>query len=235
MEKLLTGALIAIGLLTTHAAIAQAPPPSAGKPAPTGAPAPTAIIPPPLPNQTTPPPLPPSEASTFFVEANGRPEGPLTLQQMAERIAARRLTATTLVWRSGTPNWQQAQHIAELRPLFSNVPPPPPPERVFERLMLGTWEEQSRQGAIVVMTTLRFGPEGTFSGVQRSQMAGTNLPPLATPVNGTWRVEVVDERRFVLTLSPRDGTRPASATHTMIDENQIRNEETGAIARRVNR
>lgn len=241
-EKWLIRAAIVISLLGAQAVTAQTPVPNAGKPAPMGAPAspvqptpaPTASVPPPLPNATTPPPLPPTEAPTFFVEANGRPEGPLTLQQVAERITARSLTGSTLVWRSGTPNWQQAQQVAELRPYFATVPPPEPRERRFERLMIGTWEEQSRQGPVMVVTTMRFSPDGTFSGVQRSQMAGTNLPPLATPVSGSWRVEAISEQRFVLTLNPREAVRPSSATHTVMGDHQIRNEETGAVARRIN-
>ncbi|MFD0330168.1 DUF4339 domain-containing protein [Streptacidiphilus monticola] len=38
------------------------------------------------------------------------------------------LTRTTLVWRNGQANWQPAEQIAELAPLFANVPPPLPPQ-----------------------------------------------------------------------------------------------------------
>jgi hypothetical protein len=46
------------------------------------------------------------------------------LQQQA---ASGGLTRASLVWRAGMAQWIKAGDVAELAPLFANVPPPIPP------------------------------------------------------------------------------------------------------------
>lgn len=231
--RLVAPALV-IGVMAASVAAAQGvegPKPGTAGPA---APAPSGDRPPPLTRPAAPAQVPVGEAPAFFVDVNGQPQGPFTLQQLAEWAAAGRLSAETLVWRRGTPDWQPAQLMPELRPMLSAGPPAVPHRMRFERFMLGTWEEQSRHGTISVSTTLRFASDGSFSGVQRSQLAGTSAPALATPVTGTWSVEAMGDRRFVLTLTPREeGFRRQVTTQILVDDQQIRNEETGAISRRV--
>jgi uncharacterized RDD family membrane protein YckC len=55
----------------------------------------------------------------------GTPAGPISPEEMQERINAGRVTRATLVWRSGFGGWQPAGQT-ELAALFSGSAPPPP-------------------------------------------------------------------------------------------------------------
>ena len=55
----------------------------------------------------------------FFYLSDGQSLGPLFLEQMQDRIAARQLFAEDLVWQEGTPQWVAAREIPEL---FANNP-----------------------------------------------------------------------------------------------------------------
>lgn len=191
--------------------------------------------PPPLPAQDQPPPLPQRPPSAFHVENQGRAEGPLSFEQVAERIRAGTLARTTLVWKAGTPAWQKAEEVEELAALFAARPPEFAPALRLERLILGTWQLSAPVAGMNMVTTLRYHPDGTYSGVQQAQMIAVNAPPVAIPVSGRWSIEVVSDSQFALTLTPADGTMRQTATITVIDENTLRNETAGAIARRVAR
>jgi len=69
-----------------------------------------------------PPPLP---AAWHFAE-NGRPMGPATAAQLADAVAAGRVTRETLVWTNGMAAWTPAGRVAELAALFGGSPPPLP-------------------------------------------------------------------------------------------------------------
>ena len=61
----------------------------------------------------------------FFIIENGQQVGPLTIAQLAEK----KITAETLVWREGMPDWQPAWKVDELRYILGEtktVPPVPP-------------------------------------------------------------------------------------------------------------
>jgi hypothetical protein len=191
--------------------------------------------PPPLPGQDQPPPLPQRPAVTFHVENQGRAEGPLSLDHVAERIRAGTLARTTLVWKAGTPAWQRAEEIEELAAFFAARPPELSLAHRLERLILGTWQLSGPMAGMHVVTTLRYHPDGTYSGVQQAQMLAVNAPPVSIPVSGRWSIEVVSDSQFALTLTPADGTMRQTATITVLDENTLRNETAGAIARRVAR
>lgn len=191
--------------------------------------------PPALPGQDQPPPLPQRPPIAFHVESQGRAEGPLSLEQVAERIRAGTLARTTLVWRAGTPAWQKAEEVEELAALFAARPPAFSPAHRHERLILGTWQLSGPMAGMTVVTTLRYHPDGTYSGVQQAQMIAVNAPPVSIPVSGRWSIEVVSDSQFALTLTPADGTMRQTATITVLDGNTLRNETAGAIARRVAR
>jgi hypothetical protein len=190
--------------------------------------------PPPLPGQDQPPPLPQRPAVTFHVENQGRAEGPLSLDQVGERILAGTVARTTLVWKAGTPAWQKAEEVEELAALFGARPPDLPLASRIERLILGTWQLRTRSSGMDQLVTLRYHPDGSFSGVQHVQMLTVNAPPVSIPVSGRWSIEIVSDSQFALTLTPSDGLRQ-TATITVLDENTLRNETAGAIARRVAR
>jgi membrane protease subunit (stomatin/prohibitin family) len=72
-------------------------------------------------------PPPVSLKVQFYVAVNGQQAGPFdmsTLQQMAQ---AGQLTRDSLVWKQGMAAWDVAGKIAEMSPLFADVPPPLPP------------------------------------------------------------------------------------------------------------
>lgn len=192
-------------------------------------------VPPPLPGTTAPPPPPPSEPAMFFIERDGQPEGPLSRKQLQDRIVGGQVTPTTQVWRRGMAAWQPAGQVEELRSAFYATPPPVPPERLLARYMVGVWEQAARQAGVVVVTAIRFEADGSYAGVQRTQSLSVNHPPLTLPVSGQWRVQRIDETRFSLTMTPRDGGFPQTITLARIDENSVRNEEAGTIARRIGR
>jgi membrane protease subunit (stomatin/prohibitin family) len=69
-----------------------------------------------------PPPLP---AIRWHVAAEGQATGPFSGDQLTEAVAAGRLGADTLVWRSGMTEWTPAGRVPDLAGLF---PPAPPAE-----------------------------------------------------------------------------------------------------------
>lgn len=74
---------------------------------------------------SAPPPLPTS--APLHIAENGRPAGPFPAGQWPALVAAGRLTPTTLVWRSGDPQWTPARDHPEITVLFGDTPPPLPP------------------------------------------------------------------------------------------------------------
>jgi len=74
---------------------------------------------------TVPPPPPP--LMQFFAVIGGQQQGPFTIQQCADLVANKQITAETLVWKQGMANWAQAKTVPEFVSMFSPVAPPPPP------------------------------------------------------------------------------------------------------------
>lgn len=194
----------------------------------------TGGAPPPLLGRDAPPPLPQAEERAFFVDNQGQPEGPLTAKQVIDRIQNGQIRRSTLVWKRGTPDWRRAEDFGELRQAFAAAPPAVPQESRFERYMVGTWEGQAQQQqGMLVQSTIRYSPDGSFAGVQRIQIVGGSIAPVTMPVSGRWAVQAIGEARFVLTLTPSDGSPPVSGTFEVMDESTLRHEELNAVARRV--
>jgi len=74
-------------------------------------------------NSNVPPPLP-SMAATFFVASNGLQTGPFTNDQLMQMAQTGLLKRDSLVWKAGMSIWVAAETVAEIIPLFNNVPPP---------------------------------------------------------------------------------------------------------------
>jgi membrane protease subunit (stomatin/prohibitin family) len=72
----------------------------------------------------TPPPIP--GAAMFHVAVNGAQAGPFDMNALQQQAASGQLTRASLVWKNGMPQWMKAGDVAELAPLFANVPPPIP-------------------------------------------------------------------------------------------------------------
>ena len=75
--------------------------------------------PPPMPG-AVPPPLP---QLNLFVAVNGQQTGPFDVTAVQQMVYARTLTPDTLVWKQGMTAWSPASTVAELVPLFNNLPP----------------------------------------------------------------------------------------------------------------
>lgn len=71
------------------------------------------------------PPPPPTDA--WYLAVDGASQGPFTMAQIQSGIAAGQVTSTTLVWKSGMPQWLEAQSVAPLATAFSASTPPPIP------------------------------------------------------------------------------------------------------------
>lgn len=84
-------------------------------------------VPPQMPGMNV-PPVPP--VSQYNVAVNGQNTGPYTIQVLSQMAAGGQFTKDSLVWKSGMANWQKAEEVAELAPLFvpsaPSVPPIPP-------------------------------------------------------------------------------------------------------------
>ena len=62
----------------------------------------------------------------WHIAENGAPVGPFTSAQLAQAIAAGRVTRETLVWSPGMSAWMGASQLATLQGLFVSTPPPIP-------------------------------------------------------------------------------------------------------------
>lgn len=80
---------------------------------------------PPSAAEAMPPPLPASKR--FHIAINGQASGPFGSEGLQQRVDAGELTATTLVWAKGMPEWVAAGSVAELAELFDQDQPPPIP------------------------------------------------------------------------------------------------------------
>ena len=77
----------------------------------------------------TPPPFQPAggctspaaTTSTYFLQVDGKQEGPFPLAAVHEKISSRDVSATTPIWRDGLAAWAVAGDLPEFRSLF---PPP---------------------------------------------------------------------------------------------------------------
>ncbi len=63
-----------------------------------------------------PPPLPPT--AEFFMAVDGKPQGPLEVATLRQRVGDGSLTRDTLVWREGMAQWASAGTVPEVATLF---------------------------------------------------------------------------------------------------------------------
>jgi hypothetical protein len=75
--------------------------------------------------QAGPPPLPQPPSAQFYYSANGKPVGPVSLDEIQAKIAAGTITPDTLVWKTGAPNWVAAKEMSEVAALFGSKAPSP--------------------------------------------------------------------------------------------------------------
>jgi len=83
--------------------------------------------PPPGAGPTTPPPLPGPSNVQYYTAVNGQQIGPMSLDDMIQRIRDGQTGPADLVWKTGAPAWARADSYPELAAIFNAPPPPPPP------------------------------------------------------------------------------------------------------------
>jgi hypothetical protein len=213
----------------------EQPTPPGPPPAPPPPPPPPG--PPPLPQPPAPPkppPLPVPAAASFYVERQGQPFGPLTIEQISAEIKAGTITGQTLTWKSGDPAWLPANQQPDLKAVFATMPPPIPPETQWRQYIIGTWQVmvQNPQGmqGVVQTTTIQYRADGNFVGVISLQMQGG--PVSSQQVQGTWSVQSLGgPDQFVLTVSA--GGQTQTAQLRKVDDNTLANDAEGYQARRI--
>ena len=72
----------------------------------------------------TPPPLP--QQAAYFYAVNGQQLGPATVAELTRLYASKTITADSLVWKQGMPNWAALNTVAELQTILGSTPPPLP-------------------------------------------------------------------------------------------------------------
>lgn len=72
-----------------------------------------------------PPPIP---ASVYHVAVNGQPTGPFDIPTLMQMASSGQFTRSSLVWKTGMPEWAKAETVDELKDVLTNVMPPIPPE-----------------------------------------------------------------------------------------------------------
>src|SRR5205823_2744618 len=73
----------------------------------------------------SPPPVP-GAGPMFHVAVGQNQAGPYDVAALQQQVASGQLTRASLVWKQGMAQWTKAGDVAELAPLFANVPPPLP-------------------------------------------------------------------------------------------------------------
>lgn len=71
----------------------------------------------------TPPPVP---VVAYHVVINGQAAGPFDLAALKQMALAGQFTVASLVWKAGMAEWQKAEMVDELKPVFAEVPPAVP-------------------------------------------------------------------------------------------------------------
>lgn len=71
--------------------------------------------------------FPPSVPNAvYYVAINGQPNGPYELHVLSAMAANGQISAESLVWKQGMPQWRCANEIEELKEIFTNAIPPIP-------------------------------------------------------------------------------------------------------------
>ncbi len=75
--------------------------------------------------QTDPPPPIPASIS-YYIAIAGQQQGPFSIAQLQQKIQAKEVLRTTLVWHSDLEKWTKAEQLPILSGSFKHLPPPLP-------------------------------------------------------------------------------------------------------------
>ena len=71
-----------------------------------------------------PPPIP--QTAMYYLVLNGGQAGPYDAHTIVESVRNGKISADTLIWKQGMPNWSKISQLSEFSSMF-NCPPPMPP------------------------------------------------------------------------------------------------------------
>jgi hypothetical protein len=190
-----------------------------------------------------PPPLP--SKPKFFYNDGGKPSGPINISDLKAKLAEGTIRRETLVWKSGTPNWVPAREVPELATgtCAAGCNPSPDDGRPDIRsFFVGTWATEApgpggAEGPAKMVVTL--GQDGKVQGTYTVHLAGSGATAVI-PVNGTWSVAPLSEKKANLTLDlhVRDNAgqeRGVNQTVAMeiVDQDTVRDTAQGTVTKRV--
>lgn len=199
-----------------------------------------------------PPALPGAAASTFHIDEGGSPSGPLTLDQLRQRVAAGTLTAATLAWTEGMPGWQPAAQVTGLSSLFqqsatpgfpTTASPPATPAADPQRFLVGRWQVKGKlpmgdQGPTDGEITMTYNPDGSFlmAGLYQVPHPQAGVIPIQTHMTGQWQVNGVDANGAIGLFLTGDMRMEAPAqynipvqTESMIEDDALQVVDTNTI------
>ena len=73
---------------------------------------------------SVPPPIP--QTAMYYLVLNGGQAGPYDAHTIVESVRNGKISAETLIWKQGMPNWSKISQLSEFSSMF-NCPPPMPP------------------------------------------------------------------------------------------------------------
>ena len=68
----------------------------------------------------------------YYILQNNIKQGPFT----EEELSNKNITAHTMVWRAGFPNWKEAKDVPELTGILTSLPPEPPTQNAMPKTWL---------------------------------------------------------------------------------------------------
>lgn len=75
---------------------------------------------------TNPYSTPPIPVASYYLVINGSQHGPYNAEQIKQMITTHSISAETLAWKEGIPNWTPLSSLSEFSAFFKQVPPPIP-------------------------------------------------------------------------------------------------------------
>lgn len=61
---------------------------------------------------------------SWYYSKNGTQLGPVTEQELSEKVSGGEVSASDLIWKEGMPDWKPASQVPEFSGMISNVPAP---------------------------------------------------------------------------------------------------------------
>lgn len=199
-------------------------------------------------------PLPDAGTSQkFFIEDGGNAVGPLSLQQLRERVRAGTIKADRLVWKAGTAKWVAARDMLEIAEFYSQTSPKPapaglpaaPPVKTVTTVPVTPEGATSRSGDLSGYLTGTWKSEGdkeTFAFAADGTLASrgsTVVNGEAVILRGTFTVERTGPRSFVMRYTTKfDGgggnvvSQAGDKSFEIVDDGTLRDAESRILLKR---